>query len=63
MTITNRFRSGGVEYGFADIRSHLARETFDALPFAARVLAENVVRHLGKPGFSTRELDLLTDRR
>ncbi|MBF9235369.1 aconitate hydratase AcnA [Microvirga alba] len=63
MTMTERFISGGVAYGFADVRKHLTADAFDRLPYAARVLAESVARHLGEPGFSSKELDLLANRK
>ncbi|MCB4771571.1 aconitate hydratase AcnA [Ancylobacter sp. Lp-2] len=63
MKALNRFRSGGSVYDFADARTHIGPDVYERLPFAARILAENVTRHLGEPGFTTRELDLLADRR
>jgi aconitate hydratase len=62
MTAARRFSSGGVTYGFADVRTHMSDDEYDRLPYAARVLAENVMRHLGEPGFTSKELDLLKDR-
>jgi aconitate hydratase len=62
MTIDGRFDFGDVTHGFADVRRHVGDVPFDRMPYSARVLAENVLRHLGQPGFGAHEISLLVDR-
>ncbi len=62
MTLEGRFTHDGVTYLFADICRHVGNDRFSRMPYSARVLAENVLRHLGRPGFGDREIDWLADR-
>jgi len=62
MARTSNFTSGGRDYIFTDVRSTVGAAVYDRMPYAARVLAENVSRHLGAPGFSADDLQHLTVR-
>ena len=44
------FSAGGNTYAFHDVRAALGAEAYARLPYVARVLAENLLRHLGRPG-------------
>ena len=57
------FSSGGSAYVFHDVRAALGTEAHAPLPYVARVLAENLLRHLGKPGVTAELLRALADRR
>lgn len=62
MKIEGRFDFGDIAYGFADVRGHVGDRLFERMPYSARVLAENVLRHYGQPGFGAAEVALLTER-
>ena len=44
------FSASGSTYLFHDVRHVLGANAFERLPYAARVLAENLLRHFGRPG-------------
>src|SRR5437764_14380901 len=46
---------------FHDVRHALGADVFRRLPYVARVLAENILRHLGRPGVTRAQLDALAD--
>lgn len=50
------------EYAFYDVRAHLGAGVYDQMPFVARVLAENIARNIGQPGFTEAALKSLIDR-
>jgi len=62
MAHTDKFTSGERDYLFTDVRSLVDATVYDRMPYAARVLAENVARHVGEPGFNQDDLDRLTKR-
>jgi len=55
------FSSGGKTYVFHDVRAALGADAHARLPYAARVLAENLLRNLGEPGVTEDVLRALTD--
>src|SRR6202035_4578088 len=55
------FSSGGKTYVFHDVRAALGAEAHARLPYVARVLAENLLRNLGKPGVTQDVLRALAD--
>ena len=55
------FSSGGKTYAFHDVRAALGAEAHARLPYAARVLAENLLRNLGEPGVTEDVLRALAD--
>jgi aconitate hydratase len=55
------FSADGTTYVFHDVRSTIAVEAYARLPYVARVLAENVVRNLGRPGVTEDVLRALVD--
>jgi aconitate hydratase len=55
------FSSGGKTYAFHDVRAVLGADALARLPYAARVLAENLLRNLGEPGVTEDVLRALTD--
>ena len=55
------FLSGGKTYAFHDVRAALGADAHARLPYVARVLAENLLRNLGKPGVTPDVLRALTD--
>jgi aconitate hydratase len=57
------FSSGGKTYVFHDVRAALGADAYARLPYVARVLAENILRHLGKPGVTEGVLRALADSR
>jgi aconitate hydratase len=57
----SRFSSGGNSYAFNDVSAALGPQSFARLPYVARVLAENLVRNLGRPGVSQDVLQALAD--
>jgi len=61
MTTTATFKAAGKTYAFHDVRAAIGADRFLRLPYVARVLAENVLRHLGRPGVSRAQLDALVD--
>src|SRR5215813_2809563 len=61
MPSLSTFQSSGNTYAFHDVRAALGAATFTRLPYVARVLAENILRHLGRPGVTRAQLDALVD--
>jgi aconitate hydratase len=57
------FSSGGSTYVFHDVGAALGATAHARLPYVARVLAENLLRHLGKPGVTPELLRALADPR
>jgi aconitate hydratase len=55
------FWSGGKTYVFHDVRAALGADAHARLPYAARVLAENLLRNLGEPGVTEDVLRALID--
>src|SRR5262249_49626225 len=57
----SRFSSGGNPYAFHDGNAALGAPSFARLPYVARVLAENLLRNLGRPGVTQDILQALAD--
>jgi aconitate hydratase len=57
----SRFSAGGETYVFHDVCAALGAASYARLPYVARVLAENLVRNLGRPGVTEGVLRALTD--
>ncbi|HLQ93483.1 MAG TPA: aconitate hydratase AcnA [Xanthobacteraceae bacterium] len=55
------FTAAGKTYAFHDVRQTLGSERYDRLPYVTRVFAENLLRHLGRPGVSMELLAALAD--
>src|SRR5437763_16251269 len=55
------FSAGGSTYASHDLRSALGADVQARLPYVARVLAENLLRNLGRPGVSAEVLRALAD--
>src|SRR5438046_3925576 len=55
------FCAAGETYAFHDVRQALGAARFDQLPYVTRVFAENLLRHLGRPGVSMALVDALAD--
>src|SRR5882672_4012858 len=55
------FSAAGKSYAFHDVRRALGADAYRRLPYVARVLAENILRHLGRPGVTREQLDALAD--
>jgi aconitate hydratase len=55
------FLSGGKTYAFHDLRAALGDQCYARLPYVARVLAENLLRNLGRPGVTEDVLYALVD--
>src|ERR1700682_6212514 len=61
MTELATFKAAGKSYAFHDVRRAIGAEAYRRLPYVARVLAENILRHLGRPGVTREQLDALVD--
>jgi aconitate hydratase len=62
MTETHsNFSVGGETYAFHDVRAAIGAEAHARLPYVARVLAENILRNLGRPGVTEDVLRALVD--
>src|SRR5438128_10873026 len=61
MTTLSKFQSGGKTHAFHDVRSAIGNDVFQRLPYVARVLAENILRHIGHAGVNREQLDALAD--
>src|SRR4051812_10131409 len=61
MTTLSSFTASGRAYTFHDVRAVLGAETYARMPYVARVLAENLLRHLGRPGIGVELLHGLAD--
>jgi aconitate hydratase len=57
----SRFPAGGKTYAFHDVHAALGAESYARLPYVARVLAENLLRNLGRPGVTEDVLHGLVD--
>jgi aconitate hydratase len=55
------FSASGNTYAYHDVRRELGADIYRRLPYVARVLAENILRHLGRPGITRELLDALAD--
>src|SRR5262245_2601187 len=55
------FSAAGKAYRFYDVCAALGGETYTRLPYVARVLAENLLRHIGRPGVDVALLRDLAD--
>ena len=55
------FSAGGQTYAFHDVRAALGAAAYARLPYVARVLAENLLRNLGRAGVSAEILHALAD--
>src|SRR2546421_1330240 len=62
MSTLSTFPTSGKTYAFHDVRHALGADVYRRLPYVARVLAENILRHLGRPGVARDQLDALADR-
>jgi aconitate hydratase len=57
----SRFSVGGQTYAFHDLRAAIGADAHARLPYAARVLAENLLRNIGRPGVTKDVLRALAD--
>ncbi len=57
----SRFSAGGETYVFHDVSAALGAASHARLPYVARVLAENLLRNLGRPGVTEGILRALAD--
>jgi aconitate hydratase len=60
--VSNFTTPAGRTYAFYDVRGYLGAERYDTLPYAMRILAENIARNIGQPGFTIEALNSLVDR-
>ena len=63
MTTLATFKAAGKAFAFHDVRHAIGAEVYGRLPYVARVLAENIFRHIGRPGVTREQLDALVDPR
>lgn len=56
-----RLSAGGTAYAFHDARAVIGAERYDRLPYVSRLLAENILRNMGKPGCTPGTLAALVD--
>jgi aconitate hydratase A / 2-methylisocitrate dehydratase len=61
MTTLATFKAAGKTYAFHDVRAAIGADCYQRLSYVARVLAENILRHLGRPGVTRAQLDALVD--
>jgi aconitate hydratase len=61
MTTLSKFQASGEIYTFHDVRRALGADVHRRLPYVARVIAENILRHIGRPGVTRAQLDALAD--
>jgi aconitate hydratase len=61
MKVLSKFSAAGKTYAFHDLRQALGPAVHDRLPYVTRVLAENLLRHLGRPGVTAELLAALAD--
>jgi aconitate hydratase len=61
MTTLATFKAAGKTYAFHDVGAAIGADRYRRLPYVARVLAENILRHLGRPGVTRAQLDALVD--
>src|SRR4051812_6101317 len=55
------FSAGGKPYAFHDVRRVLGADAYARMPYVARVLAENLLRHVGRPGVTLQLVRALAD--
>jgi aconitate hydratase len=55
------FTAAGTTYAFHDVRAALGEAAYARLPYVARILAENLLRNLGRPGVTADVLRALAD--
>jgi len=55
------FSAAGKTYAFHDVRQAIGAARYDLLPYVTRVFAENLLRHVGRPGVSIELLAALAD--
>src|SRR4029077_2773059 len=58
----SRFVAAGITYAFHDVRAALGADAYARLPYVARILAENLLRNIGRPGVTPDVLRALADR-
>jgi aconitate hydratase len=61
MTTLATFKAAGKTFAFHDVRHAIGAEVYGRLPYVGRVLAENIFRHIGRPGVTREQLDALVD--
>jgi aconitate hydratase len=61
MTTLSRFTTTGQAYAFHDVSAALGADAYRRMPYVARVFAENLLRHLGRPGVTRELLSALAD--
>lgn len=57
----SHFSAGGKTYAFHDLRATIGADAHARLPYVGRVLAENLLRNLGRPGVTEAVLRALVD--
>jgi aconitate hydratase len=57
----SHFLVGSRTYAFHDVRAAIGADAYVRLPYLARVLAENILRNLGRPGVTEEVLRALVD--
>src|SRR5262245_2769160 len=61
MSALSKFSAGGKSYAYHDVRQAVGADAYRRLPYVARVLAENILRHLDRPGVTRAQLEALID--
>src|SRR5262245_24533053 len=61
MQTTSTFSIANQTYAFHDVRQVLGAGSYGRMPYVARVLAENLLRHAGSPGVSIDLVRALAD--
>ena len=61
MSTFSSFSVAARTYAFHDVRQAIGASTYARMPYVARVLAENILRNLGRPGVTRAQLDALVD--
>src|ERR1700704_6946944 len=61
MTTLATFKAAGKPFAFHDVRHAIGAEVYGRLLYVGRVLAENIFRHIGRPGVTREQLDALVD--
>ena len=55
------FTAASRRYSFHDVGAALGRDVYARMPYVARVLAENILRHIGRPGVDVSLLNAFAD--
>src|SRR5262249_54819166 len=63
MNTFSSFSVAARTYAFHDVRRAIGASTYARMPYVARVLAENVLRHIGRPGVTREQFDAIADPR